>query len=127
MGWGTLRQQEAGQVVPYVLLVDTGAASTVVSLSLARRMGLNVTSLGRTGGGAGGAQLEIFQLHETELELDGARPRPSALYALDLSHLNAALALKGTTPVEAILGADVLDRQKAVIDYASRWLFLRDA
>jgi Aspartyl protease len=84
------------------VLVDTAAASTVVSLSLARRMGLNVTSLGRTGGAAGGAQLEIFRLHETELELDGARPRPSALYAMDLSHVNAARALQGTTPLEAI-------------------------
>lgn len=109
------------------VLVDTGASSTVVSLSLARELGLSVTSLGRTGGGAGGTRLEIFQLHDAALELDGAKPQPDALYAMDLSNVNAALALKGAAPVEAILGVDVFDRQKGVIDYESGSLFLKDA
>jgi clan AA aspartic protease (TIGR02281 family) len=108
------------------VLVDTGAASTVISLSLARELGLDVTSLGRQGGGAGGAQLEIFQLKGANLELEGAHTEPTALYAMDLSHVNAALAMKGTTPVEAILGVDVFDRQKAVIDYGSSSLFLKE-
>ena len=108
------------------ILVDTGAASTVINLSLARELGLEVVPLGRQGGGAGGAGLEIFQIHGAELKLDGAHPRPSALYAMDLSHVNAALAMKGTTPVEAVLGVDVFDRQKAVIDYDSSSLFLKD-
>ena len=34
------------------VLVDTGAASTVTSLSLARELGLEVTALGRQGGAA---------------------------------------------------------------------------
>ena len=109
------------------VLIDTGAASTVVSLSLAREIGIKATSLGRMGGGAGGAQLEIFQLLDAELLLEGARPQPQSLYAMDLSHVNAALALKGTTPVDAILGVDVLAKQEAVIDYGSSSLFLRDA
>jgi predicted aspartyl protease len=109
------------------VLIDTGAASTVVSLSLARELGLDVTSLGRLGGGVGGAQLQIFEVRGVELELDGVHPKPTALYAMDLSHVNAALAMKGATSVEAVLGADVFDRQKAVIDYGSSSLFLKDA
>ena len=112
---------------PIRVLIDTGAASTVVSLSLARELGLNVTPLGRMGGGAGGAQLEVFQLDGVELKLQGASPRPKSLYAMDLNHVNAALASKGATPVQAILGIDVFDRQAAVIDYATSSLFLRDA
>ena len=108
------------------VLVDTGAASTVISLSLARQLGLDVMSIGRLGGGAGGTQLEIFQLRGADLELDGAHPKPSALFAMDLSHVNAALAMKGAAPVEAVLGVDVFDRQKAVIDYGSSSLFLKD-
>jgi hypothetical protein len=78
-------------------------------------------------GGAGGAQLEIFQVDGAGLQLDGAAPRPKALYAMDLAHVNAALASKGARPVEAILGVDVFDRQAAVIDYATASLFLKDA
>lgn len=46
---------------------------------------------------------------------------------MDLSHVNAALAMKGATPVEAVLGVDVFAGQKAVIDYGSSSLFLKDA
>jgi len=108
------------------VLVDTGAGSTVVSLSLAHELGLHPTSLGKMGGGAGGVGLEIFQLNDVELKLDNATPKPKALYAMDLSHVNAALALKGATPVEAIVGVDVFDRHSAVIDYGTSSLFLKD-
>jgi hypothetical protein len=46
---------------------------------------------------------------------------------MDLSHVNAALALKGSAQVDVILGVDVFERQAAVIDYASSSLFLKDA
>jgi Aspartyl protease len=111
---------------PVRVLIDTGAGSTVVSLDLARKLGLKINLLDRKGGGAGGAQLDIYQLEENNLLLDQATPRPNALYAVDLSHVNAALALKGATPVEVILGVDVFERQAAVIDYGSSSLFLKD-
>jgi hypothetical protein len=112
---------------PVRLLIDTGAASTVVSLSLARELGLEVVPLGRFGGGAGGAQLEVFQLPGAELKLTGVVPKPKALFAMDLSHVNTALQLKGATPVDGVLGVDVFDRQSAVIDYGSSSLFLKEA
>ena len=45
---------------------------------------------------------------------------------MDLSHVNAALAQKGATPVDVILWVDVFDAQAAVIDYGTASLFLRD-
>jgi hypothetical protein len=44
---------------------------------------------------------------------------------MDLSHVNQALALKGSTPVDAILGVDVLEAHSAVIDYGSSSLYLK--
>ena len=67
------------------VLIDTGASSTVVSLSLAQELGLRVTSLGRMGGGAGGTQLEIFQLEGAQLLLEEVRPHPKAIYAIDVA------------------------------------------
>jgi hypothetical protein len=112
---------------PVRVLIDTGAGSTVVSLSLAGELSLELTAEGKTGGGAGGTQLEIFKLAHVTLTLDQAVPRPKVLYAMDFSHVNAALALKGAAPVEVILGVDVFERQAAVIDYGSSSLFLKDA
>jgi hypothetical protein len=107
------------------VLIDTGAASTVVSLSLSRELGLEIVPLGRAGGGAGGANLEIFELRDAVLLLGPVQPRPRALYAMDLTHVNQALVQKGASVVDAILGVDVFEAQGAVIDYASASLFLR--
>jgi predicted aspartyl protease len=112
---------------PIRVLIDTGAASTVVSLALAQEMGLRLTPLGPKGGGAGAAQLDVSQLHDAELKLGDVKPGADVLYAMDLSHVNAALALKGTTPVDVILGVDVFQKQAAVIDYGSNSLYLRPA
>lgn len=109
------------------VLIDTGAGSTVVSLELAQKLGLKLNLPDRKGRGAGSGELDIYQLEENGLLLDHATPRPKALYAMDLSHVNAALAVKGATPVEVILGVDVFEKQAAVIDYGSSSLFLKDA
>jgi hypothetical protein len=45
---------------------------------------------------------------------------------MDLAHVNAALAQKGATPIDVILGVDVFDAQSAIIDYGSASLFLQD-
>ena len=111
---------------PIRVLIDTGAASTVLSLSLVRRLGLELVPLGQTGGGAGGANLEVFEVRGAELRLGAVVPRPKAFLAMDLSHVDAALVQQGAAPVEAILGVDVYEAQAAVIDYGSASLFLRD-
>ncbi len=111
---------------PVAVLIDTGAASTLVSLALARELGLALVKLPITGGGAGGTNLEIFHAPNAQLTLGDVVLRPRALMAMDLAHVNQALAMKGESPVEAILGVDVFDTQAAVIDYGSSSLFLKE-
>jgi len=66
-------------------------------------------------------------LANATLTLNHAVPKPKGLLAMDLSHINAALALKQSPPVDVILGVDVFERQAAVIDYGTSSLFLKDA
>ena len=54
---------------PVVVLIDTGAASTVVDLGSAHDLGLTANKLAVTGGGAGGASLEIYDLPNAKLML----------------------------------------------------------
>jgi tRNA (adenine37-N6)-methyltransferase len=111
---------------PVRVLIDTGAAATVVDLARARELDLEMKSLDRCGAGAGGANLEVFEIRAAELRLGDVVPRAGALLAMDLAHVNAALAQKGVGAVDVILGVDVFDAQAAVIDYGSASLFLRD-
>jgi clan AA aspartic protease (TIGR02281 family) len=110
---------------PVAILIDTGAASTVVGLALARELGLELKKLQMTGGGAGGANLELHQVVGARLSLGDVEPRLDTLIAMDLTHVNQSLALKGEAPVDVILGADVLQGHAAVIDYGSSSLFLK--
>ena len=108
------------------VLIDTGAAKTIVSLSRARELALDLHPLARRGAGAGGSSLEVFQISGAELRLGEVVPRLAGLLAIDLGHVNAALAQKGGQPVDVVLGVDVFDAQAAVIDYGSASLFLRE-
>jgi hypothetical protein len=87
---------------------------------------MKVEPLARCGAGAGGTNLAVFQIVGGELRLGDVVPRPSALLAMDLAHVNAALAQKGAAAVDVILGVDVFDGQAAIIDYGSASLFLRE-
>jgi hypothetical protein len=107
-------------------LVDTGADCTLVSLALARELGLTLSLLPDKGGGAGNAAMDVYAVDNDRLELAEVSIRPRILLAMDLSHANEALAQKGEGPVEAIMGLDVFEEHAAVIDYGSKSLFLRE-
>lgn len=110
---------------PISVLIDTGAASTVIDRSLAERFGWALTPLPQRGGGAGGASLPLYLVEGRSLKLGGLTAQAAALIAMDLTHVNQSLAMKGATPIEAILGIDVFNAHAAVIDYGSRSLFLK--
>jgi len=107
------------------VLVDTGAGSTVFSLDIAREMGLALTRLGMRGGGAGAAQLDVYRIREARFLLGDITPKVGSLLAMDLTHVNQAAALRGSGPIDAVLGADVLEAHSAVIDYGSSSLYLK--
>ncbi len=107
------------------VLVDTGAMSTVFSLDIAREMGLALNKLDAYGGGAGAAKLEVYQIDGASFRLGTLAPRTAALLAMDLTHVNQAAAQRGSGPIDAVLGADVLEAHSAVIDYGSSSLYLK--
>ena len=112
------------QNMPANILVDTGAARTVVDLSYCTANGIATRDTGRLGGGAGGVTLAIHALDGAILSLDGHPLRNDGIYAIDLTHVNEGLLAKRGSPVQGVLGADVLTYHQAVIDYATMSLFL---
>ena len=110
---------------PLSVLVDTGAGSTVFSLDIARELGLKLTKLGMRGGGAGAAELDVYGIREARFRLGQIMPRIVMLLAMDLTHVNQAASLRRSGPIDAVLGADVLEAHSAVIDYGSSSLYLK--
>jgi hypothetical protein len=110
---------------PVSALLDTGGSGTVLSLAVARDLNLTLAATDERGGGAGGAQMELFIVLDAEVRLDSAPLTLSTLIAMDLSHANQALAEGGEAPIELIIGVDVFTAHQAVIDYGSSSLFLK--
>ena len=110
---------------PVSVLVDTGASSTVFSLGIARELGLPLTKLSMFGGGAGAARLDVYEIGEATFTVGEVAPEVRALLAMDLTHVNEAAALRGSGPVDVVLGVDALEAHAAVIDYGSSSLYLR--
>ena len=109
---------------PVDVVLETGAASTVVDLSYCKATGIPTRDTGRLGGGAGGITLAIHALDGATLSLDGYPLRSDGIYAVDLTHVNEGLLTKGASRVQGVLGADVLTYHQAIIDYATMSLFL---
>jgi hypothetical protein len=114
---------------PIDIVLDTGAAKTIVDLSYCRSEGIAVSDTGQPGAGAIGAgnvTVSVYTLGDARLTLEGLPVRSDGLFAIDMVHTNQKLRMKGADSIQAILGQDVLRYHQAVIDYATLALFLKE-
>ncbi len=109
---------------PIDILLDTGAASTVVDTGFCKTKKIAMRDTGHTGGGAGGINLTIQALDGAVMTLDDLPLQCDGIYAIDLSDVNTGLGSRGAGRVDAVIGVDVLRHHRAVIDYATMSLFL---
>ena len=107
------------------LWLDTGAGQTVLDLKFARGLGLSLTPDACRGAGAGGVGLAVLATVVSQLTLAGFTELDFRCVVMDLDHVNAGLKQRGLAPIDGIIGADLLERREAVIDYKASVLFLR--
>jgi hypothetical protein len=114
---------------PIDVVLDTGAAKTIVDLSYCRSEGIAVSDTGQPGApavGAGNMTVSVYTLVDGRLTLEGMPVRSDGIFAIDMSHTNQKLKMRGADPIRAVLGQDVLRYHDAVIDYATLALFLKE-
>lgn len=115
---------------PIDIVLDTGAGKTFVELSYCRSEGIAVTDTGVPGAPAAGAgsstASNVHMLGDARLTLEGLQVRTDGIYAIDMTHTNQKLMMRGVDPIRAVIGQDVLRHHQAVIDYAALALFLKE-
>lgn len=102
---------------PARFIVDTGAGGTILDSDAVAKYKLRLSSASRKGGGVGSAAMRMNYVATHDLTLSDLDLSRTKLLTLDLSHVNAGLKKSKVEPVVGVLGADVLWRHHAVIDY----------
>ncbi|TVR53860.1 MAG: hypothetical protein EA425_02945 [Puniceicoccaceae bacterium] len=118
----TLSADLAGKTLR--LILDTGAGVTAVDPGVLKSLGLSLVSRSRKSGGVGSSTMNLTRVREHDLRLGGLDLSGIRLMALDFTHVNEALAREKVARIDGVLGADVLWKLHAQIDYRRQCLLL---
>jgi hypothetical protein len=109
---------------PVRFVVDTGAGGTCIHSGLIEKYKLSLTAKTKQGGGVGTSTMKMMTVASHNLTLEDVDLSSFKLIAFDLSHVVAGLAKAKVEAIVGVLGADVLHRKHAVIDYARSIILL---
>lgn len=106
-------------------ILDTGASGTCIGFDSAALFKLLVeeTEVKASGAGARGMETRISKKNRISLKTWKRKNVPIILF--NMVHVNEALAEFNTIPVNGIIGADILKKGKAIIDYDKKCLYLK--
>lgn len=106
-------------------ILDTGASNSCVGLDLIDYFQLEAKESETKAAGAGAINMETQQSEDNKLQLGNWKTKELNLVLFDLSHVNTALEQHSAKKVHGIIGADVLQKGKAFIDYSKNILYLK--
>ncbi|MEM7485300.1 MAG: retropepsin-like aspartic protease [Bacteroidota bacterium] len=107
-------------------ILDTGASNTCVGIDKIEffKMVSEVSDI--KAAGAGATEMETLVSTKNKIKIGEWKKNKQKIVLFDLVHVNHALTAHNVTPVDGIIGADILNKGKAVIDYDKKYLFLKN-
>jgi hypothetical protein len=106
-------------------ILDTGASNSCVDINLSEKFKLTLKDSETKAAGAGAIGMETKVSSKNTIQLKRWLYKNFNLVLLDLSHVNTALTEHDATAVDGIIGADILEKGNAIIDYKNRCVFLK--
>jgi len=106
-------------------IVDTGASNSCVGLEEIDLFNLSLEETDKKAAGAGSTNIKTQIASNNTLTIKRFKIAPLTLVVIDLSHINTALIEHKTTPINGIIGADILKKYKGIIDYNYKVLYLK--
>ncbi|MDH7445462.1 retropepsin-like aspartic protease [Aquimarina sp. 2201CG14-23] len=106
-------------------IVDTGASNSCVGFDAVEKFHLFAQDSDVKAAGAGATDMLTQLSKKNMLQLGKWSKNNISLILFDLTHVNTALIAHQAEPVDGIIGADVLKKGKAVIDYERKCLYLK--
>jgi len=105
-------------------ILDSGASSSCICLSLENKFKIS-SKKNKIKASSATSNMEDTRLSKNNtIELRKWRSKIN-LVSIDMTHINSVLNEKVSESVDGIIGADVLKKSKALIDYESNKLYLK--
>lgn len=106
-------------------ILDTGASNTCIGSDRIAYFKLKSKESKIKAAGAGATDMETLTSKKNTIDIGKWRHKKLKIVLFDLVHVNTALITHDAEPVDGIIGADVLNTGKAIIDYKKKVLYLK--
>jgi hypothetical protein len=106
-------------------ILDTGASNSCVGIDMIDYFNLDAEESETKAAGAGATDMETLQSENNLLKIGDWKTNKCHLVLFNLSHVNTALTDHNANKVHGIIGADILLKGKAFIDYSNKTLYLK--
>ena len=106
-------------------ILDTGASNTCVGMDKTEFFNLISRDSEIKAAGAGATNMLTQISSKNKIEIGNWNRKKIKIVLFDLSHVNEALTSHNALPVDGIIGADLLKRSKAIIDYDKKCVYLK--
>lgn len=110
---------------PGRFILDTGASNTCIGFDKIDFFNLKSKESKIKAAGAGATDMETLTSKKNTIDIGKWRHKKLKIVLFDLVHVNTALISHDAEPVDGIIGADVLNVGKAIIDYKKKALYLK--
>ena len=106
-------------------ILDTGASSSCVGFEATETFKLKVKDSKIKAAGAGAINMDTKMSKKNKIKIGKWRNNKVVLVLFNLTHVNTALINHNSKPVDGIIGADILKKGSAIIDYNKKYLYLK--
>ena len=108
-----------------LFILDTGASNSCIGFEDVGLFNLNARASNIKAAGAGATDMLTQIASKNTIKIGSWKSSNVTLVLFDLTHVNIALTMHNAKPVNGIIGADILKKGKAIIDYNKKYLYLK--
>ncbi|WP_353776901.1 aspartyl protease family protein [Winogradskyella sp. 3972H.M.0a.05] len=108
-----------------LFILDTGASSSCVGFEAIDTFNLKVKDSEIRAVGAGDSNMQTQISKQNKVKIGKWKKDRVVLILFNLTHVNTGLVNHNSNPVDGIIGADILKKGKAIIDYEKKYLYLK--
>ena len=105
-------------------ILDTGASNSCICTSLENKFKV-ISKESKEKASSANSEMTHTKISKSNEIQIGKWEDKINLITFDMSHINNALSQKKVTPIDGIIGADVLKKSKSLLDYKTNKLYLK--